>query len=424
MSRRSGQCPKPFKAGKWWRVRARFDVPGVEERQQKSLKVAPVSLRLSKPELERRAAEVIATSGANSEERFKRIVLGEGVTFREQARLYLQEATTRNREPICDTTSIEGAFRKWINPEIGNLPLSMLDNLTLKPLVRAMVKGGLSPETVNKYVRYVKQVIASRQAPNGDPIYPRVWSAEKLDLPLVIHQQQMRPAQKVDGINLLIANAEFDEQRYLLVLLAATGMRISEALALEAKHFINGGLTIVVEQQVMKDRPCITPKLKTPASNRQIDFHPDVANYVGKYIIGKSGLILHTSNGTPYLYGNLADDWLDPLLTKLGLYEKGMGWHSFKRFRNTWLRKQRVQEDIRLHWLAHQPKEMSEVYSMLKEDIPARLAEAERVGYGFTLPQQKPEVVPSVPRKVLFVVGRKTPATGILINRMKETVGV
>jgi len=100
------------------------------------------------------------------------------------------------------------------------------------------------------------------------------------------------------------------------------------------------------------------------------------------------------------------------LLTKLGLYEKGMGWHSFKRFRNTWLRKQRVQEDIRLHWLAHQPKEMSEVYSMLKEDIPA------------TLPKQKPEVVPSVPRKVLFVVGRKTLATGILINRMKETVGV
>ncbi len=61
---------------------------------------------------------------------------------------------------------------------------------------------------------------------------------------------------------------------------------------------------------------------------------------------------------------------------------------------------------------------------MLKEDIPARLAEAERVGYGFTLPKQKPEVVPSVPRKVLFVVGRKTLATGILINRMKETVGV
>jgi hypothetical protein len=32
-------------------------------------------------------------------------------------------------------------------------------------------------------------------------------------------------------------------------------------------------------------------------------------------------------------------------------------------------------------------------YSALKEDIPVRLAEAERVGYGFVLP------VPVVPRK-------------------------
>ena len=58
---------------------------------------------------------------------------------------------------------------------------------------------------------------------------------------------------------------------------------------------------------------------------------------------------------------------------------------------------------------------------MLKEDVPARLAEAERVGYGFSLPK---EYVPSVPRKGLFVVSRKVLATGILINRMKETGGV
>ena len=44
MSRRSGQDSKPFKAGKWWRVRVRFDAAGAEKRQQKSLKVAPVSL--------------------------------------------------------------------------------------------------------------------------------------------------------------------------------------------------------------------------------------------------------------------------------------------------------------------------------------------------------------------------------------------
>ena len=76
---------------------------------------------------------------------------------------------------------------------------------------------------------------------------------------------------------------------------------------------------------------------------------------------------------------------------------------------------------MRNFWLAHKPKEMGELYSALRENLATRLAEAERVGYGFVLPA---EVVPNVPRKGLFIVIRKTPATGILINRMKKTVGV
>jgi integrase len=244
-----------------------------------------------------------------------------------------------------------------------------------------------------------------------------------MDLPLVVYSKQKRPALKAEGINALIDAAESDEEKYLYVLLAATGMRVSEALALEARHFINSGRTIVVEQQVDKDRPRIVNYLKTDASRRQIDLHHDVADYLRKFVTGGPGLILQTKNGTPYLYGNLAEDWLDQRLANLGLYEAGMGWHSFKRFRNSWLRApaQRCQEDLRNFWLAHKPKEKGELYSALKEDVPIRLAEAERVGYGFVLPR---EVVPNVPRKGLFVVTRKIPATGILINRMTETMGV
>ena len=423
MSRRSGQNSNPFKAGKWWRVRVRFDVPGVEERQQKSLKVCPIVSRLSKPEIERLAKEVVEKSGANSEERFNRVVLGEGVTFREQAKLYLEEATARNRKPIQDPTSIRGALRKWINPVIGDLPLSMVDNLSLKPLVKKMVEEGLSPRTCEKYTLYCKQVVASKKAPNGEDMYPRQWNAEVLDLPIVEYRKQRRPALKAEGVNALIANAESDEERYLYVLLAATGMRISEALALETRHFINGGRTILVEQQVMKDCPRIKKKLKTDASWREIDLHPDVAAWLQAFVSGKSGLILKTENGTPYLYGNLQDDWLDPRLEKLGLNQPGGGWHMFKRFRNSWLRApaQRCQEDVRKFWLAHKPKEMGEVYSALREDVPARLAEAERVGYGFVLAA---EVVPNVPKKRQRQSNRKALVTGTLVNRMKETRGV
>src|ERR1700730_6131878 len=75
MSRRSGQNSKPFKAGKWWRVRVRFDVPGVEERQQKNLKVCPIASRLSKPQIERLAKERRTALSQSLERR------GAGLTF-------------------------------------------------------------------------------------------------------------------------------------------------------------------------------------------------------------------------------------------------------------------------------------------------------------------------------------------------------
>jgi hypothetical protein len=73
-----------------------------------------------------------------------------------------------------NTTSIQGALNKWISPMIGDMSLSMVDNVTLKPLVKKLVKSGLAPETIRKYVEYVKKVMSSKLAPNGESLYPRV----------------------------------------------------------------------------------------------------------------------------------------------------------------------------------------------------------------------------------------------------------
>ena len=179
------------------------------------------------------------------------------------------------------------------------------------------------------------------------------------------------------------------------MLLAATGMRISEALALETKHVINNGRTIMVDQQVEKDAPRIVLHLKTNAANREIDLHPDIAEYLRKYITGKTGLLFHTANETPYLNNKLEGRWLTPRLIKMGLEQKGMGWHAFKRFRKTWLRGQRCLEDINNFWMAHKPRTMSELYSHLYEELQLRRDEAERVGYGFAL--REGSVVPMIP---------------------------
>jgi len=144
--------------------------------------------------------------------------------------------------------------------------------------------------------------------------------------------------------------------------------------------------------------PCGELHLKTSAAKREIDLHPEIAKFLLCYNHTKSGLLFPTANGTPRLYGKLEDRWLTPLLAKMKLDERGMGWHAFKRFRKTWLRGQRCLEDINNFWMAHRPQTMSELYSHLHEELEMRLDEAERVGYGFDLPESV--VAPNAPGNV------------------------
>jgi integrase len=403
MSRRSGQNGYIEKSGSWYVVRWRMDVEGQDERRYLREKICPISGpdKLSASERERKAKVIVERSGANSEQHFNRVVLGE-TTFREQARVYLQWAVTRDREPIKDAASIKAALHKWILPAIGDMPLGSVNNVTVKPVVDKMKKSkSLSARTVNKYVEYIKQVVASlKDGETGEPIQKRTWDNSVMDLPIVNQKEQRRPSLKAKAITQLVEESEGEEQA-LYVLLAATGMRISEALALETKHITNDGRTIEVRQQVERDTPRIITCLKTNAAYRDVDLHPDVAEFLQRYIGDKPGLLFATRNGTPHLHNNIEDRWLTERLKAMGLDEPGMGWHAFRRFRKTWLRGKRCQEDINIFWMGHKPKTMSEIYSHLFEEIDMRLAEAEAVGFGFDLPtnpSEKAVVAPIAPR--------------------------
>ncbi|MGD0964787.1 MAG: hypothetical protein ABSA57_12915 [Candidatus Acidiferrales bacterium] len=163
-------------------------------------------------------------------------------------------------------------------------------------------------------------------------------------------------------------------------------MRISEALALEKKHFIDNCRTTCIRQQVDRDTPGIVEYLKTDAAYRESRVSEKVAKYPRPFVEHKDGLLLQTRNGTPYLHNCLEDHWLTKRLQPKGLDEPGMGWHAFRRFRNTRLRSQRCQEDISMFWMGHKPRTMSELYSRMDEELEFRLAEADRVGVGFEIP--------------------------------------
>ena len=90
MSRRSAQNGYVERSGEWYVVRWRMDVEGQEKRRYMREKICPTSGpgKLSASERERKAKEIVERSGANSEQRFNRVVFGE-TTFREQAENYL-----------------------------------------------------------------------------------------------------------------------------------------------------------------------------------------------------------------------------------------------------------------------------------------------------------------------------------------------
>jgi len=161
-------------------------------------KIAPVVLdeklkpKPPSPEVRRKAREIVEQSGAKSKQRFNRVVVGD-VTFREQSEVYLHWALNRDREPIKDASSIQAALNKWILPAIGDTPLGNVNNVTVKPLVDKMKKS-LSARSVNTYVVYIQQIVASlRDGETGEPIHRRKWDSSVMDLPLVNSREQRRP---------------------------------------------------------------------------------------------------------------------------------------------------------------------------------------------------------------------------------------
>lgn len=121
-----------------------------------------------------------------------------------------------------------------------------------------------------------------------------------------------------------------------------------------------------------------------------------VAEYLRAFMKSKNGLLFATRNGTPYLYNGLQQRWLTPRLQAMQIDEKGMGFHAFRRFRKTWPRGERCQEDINNFWMGHQPETMSELYSRMEFELERRLAEAENIGVGFTVPTS--EIAPNCSR--------------------------
>ncbi len=115
--------------------------------------------------------EIVEASGVNDVQEF---VASTGITFREQAKWFLNHSVKRKRRPVKPATiqTWQNCTDKWLNPNLGDLLLGSINNATVKVVVAKMNEAGLSAKTICNYVGLVKLVLASAIDANGEQLYP------------------------------------------------------------------------------------------------------------------------------------------------------------------------------------------------------------------------------------------------------------
>lgn len=304
------------------------------------------------------------------------------ITMRDAAQAWLNHLQTRRRRPIKPSSAktFESYIDKWISPCLGNLQVSLVGVAVLRDFIRQLDEAGLSPKSQTEIAGAVKAIIANCADDEGEPLYPRHWDNERLDLPIVRHSEQHTPVVTRDDIEGALTKSN-QMYRCLFALAGGSGLRVGELLSIKlaedgtSTFFDAKNALIRVRRTMWRGQEQTT---KTEAGRRDVELPAKLSEFVAEFAGSRSGFLF--GNGK-CLDVTSARNALD---TAIG---KGVGYHAFRRFRTTILRKARCNEGVLRFWLGHAGiRSISDVYDRTASDEQFRRAEADRIGLGFDLP--------------------------------------
>jgi len=363
--------------GKFW-----ADVPACPTRKRRTVALGICS---TKSIARQKLREFLEREGLNSTQSFRQNT-APGVTFRQQADHWLRSLPERRHRPVKPAT-ISGwrdALNAWLLPSLGDKFLADVSNKTVRELVEKMSAAELSAKTIVSYVQVVKLVIASAVNDEGEQIYPRNWNHDFIQLPVVRKDQQHRPTITDVDISQILLKTPERKYAILFALLAGTALRIGEALALRSTDFGPNCRVLDVRRSVWRGHEQAP---KTSNAFRSVDIPEVLAKELRDFVSGTSGYLFATRQGEPLQQRNVL---------RLLHRRKVVGFHAFRRFRLTWLRKNGVPKDLERYWMGHASQEVGDLYSKLKDDVAFRQEWAERVGLGFELVHIGPQNASSI----------------------------
>jgi integrase len=308
--------------------------------------------------------------------------------FQEQAEKFMAQISARKRNPVRTATmaSYRSLLNKWILPALGGVPLADVQNGTVKPLVDALAKAGKSAQTIASVLYVIKAVVKSATDVNGNQLCPRNWNGDFMDVPTVCHADQKAPTPTPKAVQKAV-DASKGRFKALVALLAGTGLRIGEALALRVgqdngkdSYWLPRTGTLIVRSTVAKSVIQYAPK--TAAGRREIDLHPDL----NAFLVTALGVADFTDNQLLF-----ADEDGGPLRSNSTALYNALhaasipGFHALRRFRITHLDAKGASRGYIKSAAGHCDKDMTDRYTNSNVDVIARKAATEAYGLGFQL---------------------------------------
>lgn len=175
----------------------------------------------------------------------------------------------------------------------------------------------------------------------------------------------------------------------LVVLMCLSGLRISEALAIQIKHLDLDHGTLKVRHGI--DRYSNIGPAKRPASIRTVDLHVAAVAAIRDYLrlagmeqASPNALLFSTGTGQPLNPSNIFKRcWsvllahankmaLDPRHADRGLVvieDRGVGWHGLRRWANSWLIQQGVDRQQVRALMGHTSETMTARYTFALDEV-------------------------------------------------------
>lgn len=223
---------------------------------------------------------------------------------------------------------------KTLNSFFGDRPLSDLS-----------VQGFFTQESKNLTPKSLKNLwstmrLVLTQAVNDGLI-------DKLPQPVLPKvRRHQQPWLTADEMKLLINSARDRDDALLYRLLAETGLRIGEALAITKQD--------VKESSLKIDKSLFSGKYQSPktdSANRTLGISTQLILEIGDQLTGDQKILFPNKHSRPRSASSVLSGSLHPLLKKLGLPQQGF--HSFRRGNATIMATIGVPEKIAAYRLGH-----------------------------------------------------------------------